>query len=114
MKQETRSVARQVDASGEALGTKFRSRIARALRSGGGPFAVAGTVVRSLRGAVPPRPPRFMSTSNQLRADYERDGFVAGGPLLDSSLLDALRADFERRFAEGDRSERRDAHGRPY
>jgi ectoine hydroxylase-related dioxygenase (phytanoyl-CoA dioxygenase family) len=53
-------------------------------------------LIRRLRG------PRFVSvpsTPQQRRQRYERDGYVAGGPLLDRSQLERLRADFDEIFA---------------
>lgn len=38
-------------------------------------------------------------SDDERRKQYERDGFVSGGPLVDGSRLDELRNEFERVFA---------------
>lgn len=64
-----------------------------------GPFRPVVRFLRTLGGTrpfvVPP------ATARERREAYERDGFVAGGALLDAKELRTLRAEFDRIFAEG-------------
>jgi ectoine hydroxylase-related dioxygenase (phytanoyl-CoA dioxygenase family) len=48
---------------------------------------------------------RFISapeSEEACRQQYQRDGFVSGGPLIDAARLDVLRREFDRIFAERD------------
>jgi hypothetical protein len=59
----------------------------------------ARRILRRLRG------PRFVAapgTAAARRHDYERDGFVAGGPLIDPAAAARLGAEFDRLFARRD------------
>jgi ectoine hydroxylase-related dioxygenase (phytanoyl-CoA dioxygenase family) len=64
--------------------------------------ALPGRLLRGLRSAVARS--SFVdapATAEERRRDYERDGFVAGGPLLDRRELARLRAAFDEVFERG-------------